>query len=73
MTSEHPNLQVFTGRSVGNAEVEARFPFGYEVDSGTLGFVGDDASSYGGSAEFTLLWTAPSVGMGQHELNVGGN
>ena len=66
-----PNLQVFTGLSVGSTEVETRLPFRYEVDPGmTLWGVGDDVCSDGGSPELALLRSAPSIGVGQHELNV---
>ena len=65
-----PNLQVFTGLSVGSAEVETRLPFRHEVDPGvSLWGVGDDTRVDGGSPELALLRSAPAIGMGQHELN----
>lgn len=68
---EHPDLQAFTGRSLGSAEVEARLPLGHEVDPRmSLGCVGDYARSDCGGPELALLRATPSVGMGQHELDL---
>ena len=65
-----PNLQVFTGLSVGSAEVETRLPFRHEVDPAvSLWGVGDDTRFDGGGTELALLRSAPSIGMGQHKLN----
>ena len=70
-TPGNPNLQSFAGKSLSSTEVEARLPFGHEVDSGaSLGCVRNYARSDCGSPELTLLGAAPSVGMGQHELNI---
>ena len=66
-----PNLQVFTGLSVGSAEIETRLPFRHEVDPAvSLWGVGYDTRFDGGSPELTLLRSAPTIRMGQHELNV---
>ena len=74
MTPITPNLQVSARLSVGSAKVETCLPFCHKVDSGmSLRGVRDDLCSDSGSPELTLLRPAPSIGMGQHELNVAGH
>ena len=56
---------------MSGTKVKTCLPLSHEVDSGTplLG-VGDDVRLDCGSPELALLRTAPTVGMGQHELDI---
>jgi hypothetical protein len=64
------NLQVLTCLSVGSTEVEIRFSFGHEMDSGTSFWgVRDDIRLDCSSPELTMLCITPLVRMGQHELD----
>ena len=69
-----PNLQVFARLGAGSTKIETGLPFGHEVNSGVSLFcVGNNLCLDGSSPKLTLLGAAPSVGMGQHELNVVGH
>ena len=54
---------------LGSTKAEIRFALSNEVDRGvSSGGVGDDARSDCRGSQFRLLWTSPSVRMGQYQV-----
>ena len=65
------DLQVFTRLRFGSTKAETCFAFSHKVDLRMPGRgVGGNPRFDRGGSQLRLLWTSPSVWMGQHQLNV---
>jgi len=61
------DLEVFACLGMSSAEVKTCFSFGHKADIGTSR---DDARLDRSGSQLCLLWAAPSVGMGQYQLDI---